>query len=70
MEGTLMLPLRTILCPGRRRARFPDLVVLGAQHSPFPEFTTLGATTERVIRHSPCSVLLVPWKDSRLKGRQ
>jgi len=42
-----------------------DLIVLGAQHSPFLEFTTLGTTTERVIRHSPCSVLLVPGKDSR-----
>ncbi len=42
-----------------------DLVVLGAQHSPFLEFTTLGTTTERVVRHSPCSVLLVPRKGPR-----
>ncbi len=47
------------------REHAADLIVLGAQHNPFLEFTTLGTTTERVIRHSPCSVLLVPGKDSR-----
>jgi nucleotide-binding universal stress UspA family protein len=40
-----------------------DLVVLGADHRPLFEFTTLGRTTERVVRYSPCSVLLVPRKD-------
>jgi len=37
-----------------------DLVVLGTEHRPFLEFTTLGTTAERVIRHSPCSTLLLP----------
>ena len=32
------------------------------------EFTTLGTTTERVLRHSSCSGLLVPGKDSRFRG--
>jgi nucleotide-binding universal stress UspA family protein len=52
------------------REHAADLIVLGAQHSPFLEFTTLGTTTERVIRHSSCSVLLVPVKDSRFRGKQ
>jgi nucleotide-binding universal stress UspA family protein len=37
-----------------------DLVVIGAEQRPFLEFTTLGRTTERVMRHSSCSVLLLP----------
>lgn len=37
-----------------------DLVVLGAEHRPFLEFTTLGTTAERVVRHSPCSTLVLP----------
>jgi nucleotide-binding universal stress UspA family protein len=45
---------------GLARERAVDLIVIGAQHSPLLEFTTLGATTERVIRHGPCSVLVVP----------
>ena len=44
----------------RARARQADLVVLGAEHRRFLEFTTLGRTTERVMRYSPCTVLLVP----------
>jgi nucleotide-binding universal stress UspA family protein len=44
----------------RSRSRQADLVVLGAEHRPFLEFTTLGRTTERVMRYSPCTVLLVP----------
>jgi len=40
--------------------RAVDLIVLGARHSPFLEFTTVGTTTERVIRHGARSVLLVP----------
>jgi len=44
----------------RARAREADLVVLGAEHRRFLEFTTLGRTTERVMRYSPCTVLLVP----------
>jgi nucleotide-binding universal stress UspA family protein len=51
------------------RERAADLIVLGAKHTPFLEFTTLGTTTERVIRYSACSVLLVP-KDSRFRGKQ
>jgi nucleotide-binding universal stress UspA family protein len=37
-----------------------DLIVIGARHRPFLEFTTLGRTTERIMRHSPCPVLIVP----------
>jgi len=44
----------------RARTREADLVVLGAEHRRFLEFTTLGRTTERVMRYSPCTVLLVP----------
>jgi nucleotide-binding universal stress UspA family protein len=44
----------------RLRAAQADLVVLGAEHRRFLEFTTLGRTTERVMRFSPCTVLLVP----------
>ncbi|MEJ2007669.1 MAG: universal stress protein [Acidobacteriota bacterium] len=42
------------------REHSADLVVIGAQHRPFLEFTTLGTTTERVMRHSLASVLVVP----------
>lgn len=37
-----------------------DLIVLGAQHRSFFEFSTLGRTTERVLRHGPSSLLLIP----------
>lgn len=37
-----------------------DLIVLGAEHRSFLEFSTLGRTTEHVLRHGPSSVLLVP----------
>jgi len=37
-----------------------DLIVLSAERRSFLEFTTLGRTTERVLRHAPCSVLLLP----------
>jgi nucleotide-binding universal stress UspA family protein len=37
-----------------------DLAVLAAEHHPFLEFTTLGRTTERVVRFCPCSVLVIP----------
>jgi len=46
----------------RSRSRGAELVVLGAEHRRFLEFTTLGRTTERVMRYSPCTVLLVPSK--------
>ena len=42
------------------REHSADLIVMGAQHRPFLEFTTLGTTTERVMRHSHASVLVIP----------
>ncbi|MGZ4818411.1 MAG: universal stress protein [Terriglobales bacterium] len=36
-----------------------DLIVVGAEPRRFLEFTVLGRTTERVVRHGPCSVLVV-----------
>lgn len=42
------------------RAEHPDLIVLGAAHRSFLEFRTLGRTTERVLRHGPSPVLLIP----------
>lgn len=39
-----------------------DLIVLGAAHRRLLEWTTLGTTAERVMRHSPCSVLVLPHK--------
>jgi nucleotide-binding universal stress UspA family protein len=46
------------------RAEHPDLIVLGAAHRSFLEFRTLGRTTERVLRHGPSPVLLVPYRTS------
>jgi nucleotide-binding universal stress UspA family protein len=37
-----------------------DLVILGAQHKRFFDSTVLGVTTDRVTRHAPCPVLVVP----------
>jgi nucleotide-binding universal stress UspA family protein len=42
------------------RERSDDLIVMGAQHRPLLEFTTLGTTTERVMRHSLASVMVIP----------
>lgn len=42
------------------REQSVDLVAIGARHRPLLEWTTWGATTERVVRHSPVSVLVVP----------
>jgi len=42
------------------RSTQADLAVLAAEHRPFLEFTTLGRTTERVVRFCPCSVLVIP----------
>jgi len=39
-----------------------DLIVVGAEHRPLLEWSTLGTTAERVMRHSPCSVLVLPHK--------
>ena len=37
-----------------------DLIVLGAHHQPFLEATFFGKTTELVVRHAPCPVLITP----------
>jgi len=37
-----------------------DLIAIGAEHRPFLELTTLGTTTDRVMRHSRVSVLVIP----------
>jgi len=42
------------------RERAVDLIVLGAHHRRLLEFTVLGATTERVIRHATTAVLVMP----------
>lgn len=51
-------PAEQILMAARDRA--VDLIVLSAQHGPFLEFTTLGTTTERVMRHADSAVLVLP----------
>jgi nucleotide-binding universal stress UspA family protein len=51
-------PAEQILLMAREHSA--DLIVMGAQHRPFLEFTTLGTTTERVMRHSLTSVLVIP----------
>ena len=38
-----------------------DLVVLGARHQKFLEATFFGKTTELVMRHAPCPVLITPF---------
>ncbi|HMK22239.1 MAG TPA: universal stress protein [Terriglobales bacterium] len=47
---------------GLLRREASDLVVVGAEHRPFFEYTTLGRTTEKVMRFSPCTVVVVPQK--------
>ncbi|MDH4204136.1 MAG: universal stress protein [Desulfobacteraceae bacterium] len=37
-----------------------DLIVLGARHQQFLEVTFFGRTTELVVRHAPCPVLITP----------
>jgi universal stress protein A len=44
------------------REHSADLIVMGSQHRPFLEFTTLGTTTERAMRHSLASLLVIPAK--------
>ena len=51
-------PAEQILLMAREHSA--DLIVMGAQPRPFLEFTTLGTTTERVMRHSQTSILVVP----------
>lgn len=41
------------------RAQEVDLIVIGAEHKRFADFTVLGTTTERVTRHAPCPVMAV-----------
>jgi len=38
-----------------------DLIVLGARHQQFLEATFFGRTTELVMRHAPCPVLITPY---------
>jgi nucleotide-binding universal stress UspA family protein len=42
------------------RSTQADLAIVAAEHRTFLEFTTLGRTTERVVRFCPCSVLVIP----------
>jgi nucleotide-binding universal stress UspA family protein len=42
------------------REHLVDLIVITAQHHPFLEFSTLGTTTERVVRHADTPVLVLP----------
>jgi len=51
-------PAEQLISLLRREAS--DLVVVGAEHRPFFEYTTIGPTTEKAMRFSPCSVLMVP----------
>jgi nucleotide-binding universal stress UspA family protein len=44
------------------REQASDLIVIGAEHRPFLEMTAWGTTTDHVLRHSPCSVLVLPWR--------
>ena len=37
-----------------------DMVVIAAVHRPFLETTIIGTTSERVMRHASCPVLVVP----------
>jgi nucleotide-binding universal stress UspA family protein len=37
-----------------------DLIVLAAARRSFLEWTALGITTDRILRYSPCSVLVLP----------
>ncbi|HVB32846.1 MAG TPA: universal stress protein [Patescibacteria group bacterium] len=47
------------------REHAADLIVIGAEHRPLLEWSTLGTTAERVMRHSPCSVLVLPRGNTR-----
>jgi len=38
----------------------PDIIVMAAEHRPLLEWTTIGTTTIRVMRHSEIPVLIVP----------
>ncbi len=47
------------------RVHSADLIVLGARHHPLLEFTTFGATTERVMRHADGAVLVLPESEAK-----
>ena len=42
-----------------------DIIVVGVEPRRFLEYTVLGRTTERVVRHGPCSVLLLRLEASK-----
>jgi nucleotide-binding universal stress UspA family protein len=44
------------------RSSESDLIVIGAQKRPFLETILFGTTTERVMRHAPCPVLVLSSK--------
>jgi nucleotide-binding universal stress UspA family protein len=44
-----------------------DLIVIAAHHHRFLEFTTLGTTTERVVRHADSAVLVLPSDTSQTR---
>lgn len=41
------------------------LIVVAGEHRPFLEYTTLGRTTERVLRFCPCTALMIPKIDGK-----
>lgn len=41
------------------KAKGADVIVMGASGAGGPVTTALGSTSERVVRHSPCSVLCI-----------
>lgn len=47
------------------REHAADLIVIGARHHPLLEFTTFGATTERVMRHADAPVLVLPESEEK-----
>lgn len=50
---------------GYARSIQADLAIVAAETRPFLEFSTLGRTTERVVRFCPCSVLAIPKINSK-----
>lgn len=59
-------PAEQIILFARREKT--DLIVLGAEPRSFLEFSILGRTTERVLRHGPSSVLLLPLAATRAEA--
>jgi universal stress protein A len=47
--------------PDTAKALGADIIVLGAQGSSGLKHVSLGSTAERVLKHSPCPVLTVPF---------